>query len=318
MKHINGANELACELSFCTYVPTHARWQTQLRRDPRHAYLRMNWRRSVEPVEFVRRPRRDPALYKVDRPMDHVFIRRTSSWYVSIHRAIEISSQHRPIYFWSRDSWCDICHVKRVSSAIEKVGFFTHIERVLGVKCESLERSDFEYLKRDQSCTRIRSTANTARSARCWIVCWTRRGRPSEDQRASQALVATTAQRAIMDLSAAVTPWHIVIEVIFRGAGSDLLVRRDSLLKSNIYAMLMLKLSIYLLDTEFCFCLIGNSIYTSHCSISSWMSKQPRGKEAHLISFTALCSSNMWRFVSRFTPRFEPTILLKKNQSQER
>lgn len=112
MKHINGANELACELSPFTYVPTHARWQTQLRRDPRHAYLRMNWRRSVEPVEFVRRPRRDPALYKVDRPMDHVFIRRTSSWYVSIHWAIEISSQHRPIYFWSRDIQCDICHVK--------------------------------------------------------------------------------------------------------------------------------------------------------------------------------------------------------------
>lgn len=119
------------------------RWQTQLRRDPRHAYLRMNWRRSVEPVEFVRRPRRDSALYKVDRPMDRVFIRRTSSWYVHLD-----SASYFPVSIdqsiFNRNNWCDICHVRSAECQVpldKKLIFFTHIERVLGVKCESLERS---------------------------------------------------------------------------------------------------------------------------------------------------------------------------------
>lgn len=140
---------------------------------------------------------------------------------------------------------------------------------------------DLEYLRRDRSCTRIRSTASTAWSAKCWIVCWTRRRRLSGDQRASPALVATTVRRTVMDLSAAITPWHIVIEVKFRGAGSNLLVRRDSSLKSNIQATSMLyTLYIYFLDTEFCFCLIGNSICILHRFVSTWMKRGTERKSS--------------------------------------
>lgn len=66
-----------------TYIPIHVGISARI---PAHRLMSC---RSVEPVELVRRPPKDSALYKVDRPMDHVFIRRTYD--VSVHRALEVT-----------------------------------------------------------------------------------------------------------------------------------------------------------------------------------------------------------------------------------
>lgn len=75
--------------------------------------------------------------------------------------------------------------------------------------------------QRGSTCTPIRSIASTARSAKCWIVCWTPRRSRSGDPRASRAPAATAPRTARGPWVYDATLRSIVTVAPFNGAGSD-------------------------------------------------------------------------------------------------
>ena len=123
-------------------------------------------------------------------------------------------------------------------SAIERVILSTKKKRATRICGEDVFCA-WKTWEEDQPCTPIHSIANTARFVRCWIVYWIPRRNLSGDPRVSAALAVLIAWRVIMELSDDATLWHIVIEVIFYGAGSNLFFSCQECKSSAILALLL-------------------------------------------------------------------------------